>query len=99
MKTLRKWFIQSYGIASYFSWFEFVEFGSFDGSILILQVPSQFLKEWIETNYRIDLCDHLSKQHRNVNQVEFIVAKKHVHSNEHKAFDNSTSSPTQPERT
>src|SRR5262249_39840634 len=49
--------VERLGEDIYSSWFSALEFGSFDGELLIGTVPVKYLKHWIESHYYEDLLE------------------------------------------
>jgi hypothetical protein len=57
----------------YASWFSALEFGSFDGELLIGSVPVKFLKHWIENHYYDDLLECCADEFEGVQRIEIIL--------------------------
>jgi chromosomal replication initiator protein len=56
----------------YSSWFNSLEFRSFDGRVLTLSVPVKFLKKWIETHYSEALLECCRLEFNSAERIEIV---------------------------
>lgn len=62
-----------FGEDIYSSWFSSLEFGSFDGEVLIATVPVKFLKRWIIAHYYDDLLECCANELEGVQRIDIIL--------------------------
>jgi hypothetical protein len=57
----------------YASWFSALEFGSFDGELLIASVPVTFVQHWIESHYYDDLLECCANEFDGLERIDIIL--------------------------
>ncbi len=69
---------KSLSVPTYETWFKPAELASETNETVILKVPSEFAKEWLETKYIALIESALSDVRKKLTKVEFIIGEKKV---------------------
>ena len=62
------------GEATFKSWFKNIQFGQYSDNILILNVPTRFMRDWIESHYLERILAILSKEVSDIKSITIEVA-------------------------
>src|SRR5262245_63309654 len=57
----------------YSSWFNALEFESFDGRLVVATVPVKFLKSWIQSHYADDLLECCAAEFEGAERIDIVV--------------------------
>src|SRR5262249_62216403 len=57
----------------YSSWFNALEFESFDGRLVVATVPVKFLKSWIQSHYAEDLLECCAAEFEGAERIDIVV--------------------------
>ena len=57
----------------YSSWFNALEFDSFDGRLVVATVPVKFLKSWIQSHYADDLLECCAAEFEGAERIDIVV--------------------------
>src|SRR5689334_16026005 len=57
----------------YSSWFNALEFDSFDGRVVVATVPVKFLKSWIQSHYADDLLECCAAEFEGAERIDLLV--------------------------
>src|SRR5262245_63042995 len=57
----------------YSSWFNALEFESFDGRLVVATVPVKFLKSWIQSHYADDLLQCCAAEFEGAERIDIMV--------------------------
>lgn len=77
----------NYGDAIYKSWFSKLEFIECVGGTLIISAPTNFIRDWIKSNYASAILQTWQKYDNTVRDVEMLTRAS---SKEHHSWDNTT---------
>ena len=68
------------GEATFKSWFKNIQFGQYSDNILILNVPTRFMRDWIESHYLERILAILSKEVSDIKSIKIEVASLDLNS-------------------
>ncbi len=64
------------GQNNYTSWIEPLEFADLEGGVVTFLVPTNFMGNWVESNFSDDILNHLADAGVAASRLEFVVPKK-----------------------